>query len=454
MPDQDNRSNSKDASWINRFRIIPYARTIWLSFLAALLLLIIYFCIARYRGLFEAFSRTAAVLMPLIIGLVMAFLMNPIMMTFERIITSILEKNGIKGKNSKKNTRLFTSILALLVLVGVIAGFFAVIIPQVVGTVNYLVENIHEQIGGILDWANNITRGRYEDFLMSGKNTQNINAAINRGIVIARNFLNLNDDELFTTLANLGIGAGRFFINILVGMFVSVYALVGKERFVGQGKKLIYGIFPIDSANTVLEIARKANEIFYGFFIGKIIDSVIIGVICYAGMVIFSFPYPILSSFIIGVTNIVPVFGPYIGAIPTVAIIFITNPVQGVYFLIFVLVLQQIDGNIIGPKILGESTGIPAFWVIVAIVLGGGFFGFLGMIVSVPIVAFLHYLIGRIAKHMTRTKNLPTSTSSYIMVERIDSKTKELIYITEEEKKHRNPTIISKIVRWKNSHTR
>lgn len=447
MSDKVNKDNSREESWLSRFRGIPYARTIWLSFLAALLLLIIYFCIERYSGLFGAINKTIGVLMPLIIGLVMAFLMNPIMMLFERVITSLFEKRGVNGNKSKKNIRLFTSILAMLVFLGMVMGFFAVIIPQVVATVNYLVENIHEQIGGILDWANTITKGRYEDFLMSGKNTKNINVAINRVIVFARNFLNLNEDEIYVTLANLGIGAGRLFVNILVGIFVSVYALVGKERFIGQGKKLLYGIFSVKTANTVLEISRKANEIFYGFFIGKLIDSVIIGLICYAGMVILSFPYPILSSFIIGITNIVPVFGPYIGAIPTVAIIFITNPVQGVYFLIFVLVLQQIDGNIIGPKILGESTGIPAFWVIVAIVIGGGFFGFIGMIVSVPIFAFLNYLIGRAAKHLTRTKNLPTSTSSYIMVERINSETKELIYQTEEEKKRKKPTIISKLIK-------
>ena len=213
---------------------------------------------------------------------------------------------------------------------------------------------------------------------------------------------------------------------------MSVYVLCSKETFKGQAKKLIYGIFRADQANVILEIGRKTRDIFYGFIIGKIIDSAIIGVICYVCMLIFKMPYPLLVSIIIGVTNIIPVFGPYIGALPTVIIIFLTEPMQGIYFLIFIIVLQQIDGNIIGPKILGDSTGLSSFWVVVAIVVGGGLFGFAGMLFGVPTMALIYYLVGRFSKHMLRKRDLPEETADYINMERVNEADHTLVEHTKE----------------------
>jgi predicted PurR-regulated permease PerM len=176
-----------------------------------------------------------------------------------------------------------------------------------------------------------------------------------------------------------------------------------------------------------MEIYRKAADIFYGFLIGKLIDSAIIGLICYVVMMILRMPYPLLVSVIIGVTNIIPVFGPYIGAVPTVIIIFLTEPMQGIYFLIFVIILQQVDGNIIGPKILGDSTGLSSFWVVVAIVVGGGLFGFPGMLLGVPTMALLYYLIGRFSKYLLRKRNLPVETEDYVNLERVDLQNNTMI---------------------------
>ena len=166
-------------------------------------------------------------------------------------------------------------------------------------------------------------------------------------------------------------------------LFRSVYLLIGKETFVGQGKKIVYAVLPSKYGNVVIHTMRITNQMFGGFVSGKILDSVIIGVICYVGLMILGMPYSLLVAVIVGVTNVIPFFGPFIGAVPSFILIALAEPVKGLYFLIFVLALQQVDGNIIGPKILGDSTGLSSFWVVFAILVGGGLFGFMGMLLEI-----------------------------------------------------------------------
>ena len=196
---------------------------------------------------------------------------------------------------------------------------------------------------------------------------------------------------------------------------------------------MVYGVFSTAQANVILEICRKAAIIFYGYIIGTIIDSFMVGVVCYIAMRILQLPYAMLVSTIVGITNVIPVFGPYIGAVPSVIIIFLTNPMQGIYFLIMILVLQQVDGNIIAPKILGNSTGLSSFWVVVAIVVGGGLFGFFGMLLGVPTMALTYYLIGRFSKYLLRKKDLPEETDVYVHLKEVDLKTNEVVRKTVEE---------------------
>ena len=162
-----------------------------------------------------------------------------------------------------------------------------------------------------------------------------------------------------------------------------------------------------------MHVGSKSNEIFGGFIIGKIIDSAIIGVLCFIGLSILNIPYTLLVSVIVGVTNVIPFFGPYIGAIPSALLIFLADPVKGVYFVIFIILLQQFDGNILGPKILGNSTGLSAFWVVFSILLGGGLFGFVGMIMGVPTFAVVYYIITMLINHLLEKKKLPLQTSEY-----------------------------------------
>ena len=404
--------------------------------IAACVVILFYFCVQRYTGLGNFVSTAMKVFQPIFIGLGMAFLMNPIMDFFEKHLKEPIGKICKKPDKIDKANRIISALLALVVLVGAVVLFFATAVPSLIDTIVYLVNHVDEQIAGVLDWVNQITGGRYEESLQNVK-TKNIDTMVSQAVDFIKPYLNIDQDKVVTTVTNSLISIVKLVVNILIGMFVSVYVLVSKETFKGQTKKLICGILPVKCSNIVLQVTRKTVSIFYGFIIGKIIDSIIIGILCYIGCLIMSMPYPVLVSVIVGVTNVIPVFGPYIGAIPTVIVIFFTEPMKGIYFLIFVLILQQFDGNWLGPKILGDSTGISSFWVLFAVVVGGGLFGLPGMIIGVPMVALIYYLIGRLSRFLVRWRGLPEDTDSYVHMDSIDVTTKELIMRTPEEEETR-----------------
>jgi predicted PurR-regulated permease PerM len=236
--------------------------------------------------------------------------------------------------------------------------------------------------------------------------------------------------------------------NVVIGLIVSVYVLIEKERFAGQAKKIVFAALPIQRANSLIQIVHKVDEIFGGFIIGKIIDSIIIGIICFVGCSILRMPYTLLVSVIIGITNIVPFFGPFIGAIPCLIIVTITEPLHGLYLLIFILILQQVDGNIIGPKILGNTTGLSPFWVIFAIIVGSGVFGFAGMLFGVPVFAVIYYLMQRLTAYLLQRRKLPTGSLEYTYVTRVDPQTGELCREPWEKKKSQHSSW-SRFAFWK-----
>lgn len=411
--------------------------------ITACIVIIFYFCIKRSAGLAAGFETAWKVFQPIFIGLVMAFLMNPIMVFFEKKLSRPMNKICKTEESAKKANRIISAIIALIILVGAVVLFFATAVPQLIDTIVYLVNNIEEQIQGILDWANEITGGRYEESIMNAKNSK-IDELIDKAVDFVQKYVDYDQDELITMITTYVISIGTLLVNLLIGMFVSVYVLISKETFKGQIKKLIAGIFKPEQTNIILEVTRKSSDIFYGFIIGKIIDSIIIGILCYIGCLIMGMPYAVLVSVIVGVTNVIPVFGPYIGAVPTVIVIFITEPMKGIYFLIFIIALQQFDGNWLGPKILGDSTGISSFWVVFAVVVGGGLLGVPGMIIGVPLVAIAYYILGRLAKYLLRRKKLPEDTSDYVRMKSIDTDTNTLIQMTDEEVEERNKVITLK----------
>jgi predicted PurR-regulated permease PerM len=267
--------------------------------------------------------------------------------------------------------------------------------------------------------------------MRDAKTSERIQEFISNAVKWISSYLKVdfNDSESVVSAATaLGTDAIMIFANVLVALFLAIYMLICKESYMGHIKRLLYAVLKAERANLGLEIGRKANEIFYGFIIGKIIDSAIIGVICYFSMLIMRMPYPLLCSFVIGVTNVIPVFGPYIGATPTVILIFVTDPPKGIIFLIYILILQQIDGNLIGPKILGDSTGITSFWVIIAVVAGGSLFGFMGMLIGVPTLALILYIVDRFTQIHVKKKQLPERAEDYIDVDHIEGDSGKVVY--------------------------
>lgn len=411
--------------------------------LASCIVIAFYFLLKNSRNVSLAIDHLLTVVQPIFMGFAMAFLMNPIMVFFEGRFKPLFRKVWKHEQIADRINRVVSSVIALVIFMGTVIFIIATVMPNLINTIMYLAKHIDAQAAAVLDWCNAVTKGNYEDALMKAKEYK-IGDLMEQGLDLLEEYIDYDQSKMMTTITSSVLSLGKIIVNLIVGMFVSIYVLLSKEIFKGQAKKLICGIFRPTYSNIILEIARKSGDIFYGFIIGKIIDSIVIGVICYIGCLIMKIPYPVLVSVIIGVTNIVPVFGPYIGAIPTVIIIFLTEPKKGIYFLIFILILQQLDGNLIGPKILGDSIGVSSFWVVFAVVLGGGFFGFGGMVIAVPIVAIIYYIIGRTARYMVDKRGFPMDTSEYINLDHIDVEENKLVQYSanhDEEKKARRRTL-------------
>ena len=239
-------------------------------------------------------------------------------------------------------------------------------------------------------------------------------------------------------------------LNFIIGIIVAIDVMLIQDTLLGQSKKIIYAVFKPKFGNTLIHTVRKCSDIFGGFISGKLLDSLIIGLICYIGCVILRIPNALLVAVIIGVTNIIPFFGPIIGAIPAVLLVVIQSPIHALYLLIFIVVLQQVDGNIIGPKILGDSTGLSSFWVMFAILVFGGIWGFFGMLLGVPIMAVIYYIATKLVRHALQKKGLPDKTEEYVKARGVNLDTKTLRYgepDAKQEEAKEQKGIIAKIKR-------
>ena len=302
------------------------------------------------------------------------------------------------------------------------------IVPALIESIVNLVNTMSGNVEHFIDWYNHLSipgkgSGEWEGYLLMAANY--LEDWFNNTLIPQlQDFTQWKDYVASITLSAINVVV--VLKNVVIGLIVSIYVLMEKERFEGQAKKIAFAILPIKQANTLIQIVHKVDQIFGGFIIGKIIDSIIIGIICFIGCSILRMPYTLLVSVLIGITNIIPFFGPFIGAIPCLIIVTITDPLHGLYLLIFILVLQQVDGNIIGPKILGDSTGLSSFWVIFAIMVGSGLFGFAGMLCGVPTFAVIYYLIQRLIAYLLGRKGLPSKSLDYTVVTHVDPATKEL----------------------------
>lgn len=375
--------------------IKPYLYGMLAGFGAISLSILFFFLIYRFQGFGDAISKLTGILMPFIYGAVIAYLLKPVCNCVEDFLRRLLpEKMGTAANMLAVTISLLFGILVVYALI-------MMIVPQLITSVTTLYYTARNNLNDFVDWAS------HQEIIASNQKLLDF---------IETSYDNLQDtlDNLVRTklvpsvqslLSGAALGVMSFVTflkNIVIGLIVSVYLLASRKKFGQQGKLILYSLVKPRWANLIMEEIRYADRMFGGFINGKILDSAIIGVLCYIACLIFKFPSALLVSVIIGVTNVIPFFGPFIGAIPATLLILIQNPIKALWFILFVLVLQQVDGNIIGPKILGNTTGLSSFWVLFAILLFGGLWGFVGMIIGVPLFAVIYDVLKKFVFHGLR----------------------------------------------------
>lgn len=389
-----------------------HARLMFMIFIVGALLIIFNQIVGNYESFSEGVGTIKTIVSPFIYGFVMAYLLSPIYNATVRGLYKLL------GKYFKNKQRLFSfcklvaSVVAVVCLIGAVAGLIALIVPQVIESLTGILKSLPQRLTQLSALFNDIT-SKMDNKRLAMKMSE-IYAQVQTNLIeLAQTKLLPGMGTLVGQVSTQVILTLKTMMNVMIGVMACVYMLNSKERFQGQFKKVILATLPKEKAEAVFDFAKFTNRTFGGFINGKIIDSIIIGIICFILMKIFGFPYPILISAIIGITNVIPFFGPFIGAIPAAIIILLVSPIHALYFLVLIFVLQQVDGNIIGPAILGNTTGIASFWVLFSIVIGGGLFGFIGMVLGVPVFAIIYYYFSRSINKRLEAKGLEFRTDSY-----------------------------------------
>ena len=374
--------------------------------------ILLFFFLYRFQGIGEAVDKITDILKPFIYGGVIAYLLRPACNWYDETLTELLPVKMRKAANP------------LAVVLAMLTGFFVVylllimILPELYSSIQNIWVTIPGRVQTFLEWAT-VTFGEDEQFLET--------------IRVAYDSLYTSIDSWVTNtlmpyMTNIVSGVGysvilvlNFLLDFLIGIIVAVYLLLSRKKFAKQSIMLVRSSLKPRWAQLVLDEAAFVDKMFGGFIDGKLVDSAIIGVLCYFGSLIFKFPNAMLISAIVGITNVIPFFGPFIGAVPATLLIMLENPIKGLWFILFVFALQQLDGNVIGPKILGNKTGLSSFWVLFAIILFGGLWGLVGMVVAVPLMAVLYDLIKKMVHRGLRKNDCLEVWDEYTHVYRTEA---------------------------------
>lgn len=358
--------------------------------------------------------------MPIIDGMILAYLLTPLVNGIEnKLLIPLLKKQNIDlNKKNKKRMRVVSIILTLIVVCIIVYAFFAMVIPQLLRSIQSIIFQFPVYVSTLEHFITKLLANNPDiDALATeliNKYSLQIGSWLNNSVI----------PQMNTIIKSLSLSVISFLEsiwNLIIGFIISIYILASKETFCGQAKKMAFAFFDRKTANSVINDFRFVHKTFGGFINGKILDSLIIGLLCFACISLMDMPYSVLVSVIVGVTNVIPFFGPYLGAIPSALLILLINPVKCIYFIIFIIILQQFDGNFLGPKILGGSTGLSGFWVIFSITVFGGLFGIPGMIIGVPTFAVFYAFVRKYTNKHLRKRGLPVTTEKYTQVEVISS---------------------------------
>ncbi len=389
----NNTPNADEGVQVHRVRkpLNKYVRIGILAFSVIALSIWFYYTFFEQHSLFGFIKSVGKSLRPFVIGAVLAYLLKPICAFFEKLLNKAFA--GMKNRNLARNLALNTAIgITSVLFVTVLYVMLAAVLPQVADSVRTISGNVPGWIDSATEWLENVTanlpaiQSQIKEF--SENFSDKITELINKFIVS-----NDNASDIFFNVTN-GVKETLVLLkDIFIGAVSCIYILHERKKFASQGKMIVYSIFKEKWADKIMEEARFTDKMFGGYINGTIIDSFIIGLLCFLFCSICRIPYTVLVSVIVGVTNVIPFFGPFIGGIPAAMIVLMVNPLKGLYFIIIVIAIQQFDGNILKPKILGNSTGVSSFWVLFSITVFGGIWGFAGMVLGVPLFAVLYDLI-------------------------------------------------------------
>ena len=386
--------------WNRKYTTISVYAFIVLTSVAAA-----YLVMSNIKALLLFLDGVLKPILPIVYGFAVAYLINPIMVRSEKL----LNRMGWYKKLGAKRRRGISLLATYLIVIAVLVIFSLIVLPHVVNNITTMYGQLQSYVIAVEGYVNRILTAIPPD-LISQDIVDQLSAFAGSSVQKLINWMANSAPRLLELALQLGNGIITGFIAVMV----SIYLLFAKERFIAQLKKMMCAFFSLKKVERMTHIAQTTHKMFGGFITGKIIDSTIIGILCFIGLSVMKMPNAVLVSFIVGVTNVLPYFGPFIGAVPGFLLIAIISPVQGLVFLLFILVLQQIDGNIIGPMVLGDSIGLSAFWVVFAILFFGGIFGILGMFIGVPTFGVIYTLIREAITIRLEEKNLSSKTEDYI----------------------------------------
>ena len=388
-----------------RPHIKPYLYAMLAGFGAISLSILLFFLIYRFRGLGDAVAKLADILMPFIYGGAIAYALKPVCNFLERNLKKIVSPrfHRVVGPFAVTGSLLFGLLLVYALLL--------MIIPQLYNSILTLSSTLPARLDTLVNWLS----GQY-----FADHTMIQNFLIEVYDALAESFGGWINNTLIPYMQDIVSGVGQSvwnaviaLKNLLIGLFVAAYLLASRRRFAQQAKILLYGVLPSRWSDLILEELAYADRMFGGFINGKLLDSAIIGLLCYVVCILVNFPSAMLVSAIVGITNVIPFFGPFIGAVPATLLILIEDPIKAIWFVLFILILQQLDGNVIGPKILGNTTGLSSFWVLFSILLFGGLWGFVGMIVGVPLFAVIYDVLRKLIIHGLRANGQEAMLIAY-----------------------------------------
>lgn len=380
------------------------------AFLVILCSIIVFFAIYRYEGISKILGVCMSILSPFIYGLVMAYLLCPVYNFTVRGTYAMLERGKRRFSKALTLSKAVGSIVSIALLLVIITGILWMIIPGLIESIMKIIQVLPSSMDALKDWLDVKLVKLPEAKLMMDSW---INNFTDNAVKFATETILPEYSSIATKISEGVIGVVNVVKNFFIGIIICVYFLNSKDTFAAQMKKIILASCKQETAEEILSGAVFTNKTFGGFINGKIIDSIIIGIICFIVMTLFGWEYTLLISCIIGITNIIPFFGPFIGAVPSALLLLMVDYKQCIYFIIFIFILQQFDGNILGPKILGDSTGLASFWVLFAVLVGGGLFGFIGMVIGIPVFAVIYAYSSRVINGKLRKRGFATDVSAY-----------------------------------------